>query len=44
MGWFKGKDSYTKAFEDHRNTDLAIKCVILRFECISQKDFSSFST
>ena len=29
-GWFKGKDAYmrTKAFEDHRNFDLAFKCVI----------------
>jgi hypothetical protein len=26
-GWFKGKEAYskTKAFEDHRNTDLAVK-------------------
>jgi hypothetical protein len=32
-GWFKGKEAYTKtkAFEDHRNTDLAIKRVIYRY-------------
>jgi hypothetical protein len=33
-GWFKGSEAYTKtkAFEDHRNTDLAIKRVIYRFD------------
>jgi hypothetical protein len=33
-GWFKGKDAYTKtkAFEDHPNSNLAIKRVIFRFE------------
>jgi hypothetical protein len=35
MGWFKGKVAYTrtKAFEDHRNSDLAVKRVICRFGC-----------
>ena len=35
MRWFKGKEAYikTKAFEDHWNTDLAIKRVIYRFDC-----------
>jgi hypothetical protein len=34
MGWFKGKEAYTKtkAFEDHRNIDLAVKRVIYRFD------------
>jgi hypothetical protein len=33
-GWFKGKDAYTKtkAFEDHPNSNLAIKRVIFRCE------------
>jgi hypothetical protein len=33
MGWFKGKEAYTKtkAFEDHRNTDVAVKRVIFRY-------------
>ena len=32
MGFFKGKDSYTrsKAFEDQRQTDLAVKRVVFR--------------
>jgi hypothetical protein len=36
MGWFKGKEAYTKtrAFEDHRNTDLAVKHVIFKYVCI----------
>jgi hypothetical protein len=31
--WFKGKDAYTKtkAFEDHRNMDLAVKRIIFRY-------------
>jgi hypothetical protein len=35
MGWFKGKEAYTKtkAFEDHRSTDLAVKRVIFRYVC-----------
>jgi hypothetical protein len=35
MGWFKGKEAYTrtKAFEDHRNSDLVVKRVICRFGC-----------
>jgi hypothetical protein len=35
MGWFKGKEAYTKtkALKDHRNTDLAVKCVIYRYFC-----------
>jgi hypothetical protein len=35
MKWFKEKEAYmkTKAFEDHRNMDLAIKRVIYRFDC-----------
>jgi hypothetical protein len=33
-GWFRGNEAYmkTKAFEDHRNTDLAVKRVIYRFD------------
>jgi hypothetical protein len=33
-GWFKGSEAYTKtkAFEDHRNSDLAVKRVIYRFD------------
>ena len=36
MEWFKGKKAYikTKAFEDHQNTDLAVKHVIYRFDWI----------
>ena len=35
MGWFKGKEAYmkTKASEDHRNTDLAVKCIIFKYVC-----------
>jgi hypothetical protein len=38
MGWFKGVDSYskTKAFEDHRHMDLAVKRVFFRCEFNSQ--------
>ena len=34
MRWFKEKKSYTKtkAFIDHRNLDLAVKCIIYRFD------------
>jgi hypothetical protein len=34
IGFFKGKDSYskTKAFKDHRFTDLAVKLVVHRYE------------
>jgi hypothetical protein len=37
MGWFKGKESYskTKAFKDHRYTDLAVKHVVFKYEFIS---------
>jgi hypothetical protein len=37
MGWIKEKDSYnkTKAFEDHMHMDLAIKCVVFKYEFIS---------
>jgi hypothetical protein len=33
LGWFRGKDSYskTKAFEEHWDTDLAVKRVIYRY-------------
>ena len=33
IGWFKEKEGYTKtkAFEDYRNTNLAIKRVIYRY-------------
>ena len=43
MGSLKRKDfsSKTKAFEDHMHTDLAIKCIIFRYESFSQKDFNS---
>jgi hypothetical protein len=32
MDWFKGKDNYckTKAFLEHRHTDLAVKRVVFR--------------
>jgi hypothetical protein len=32
--WFKGNEAYTKtkAFEDHQNTDLAVKRVIYKFD------------
>jgi hypothetical protein len=35
FGFFKGKDSYskTKAFGDHKHTDLAIKRVIFKYFC-----------
>ena len=38
MNWFKGKDSYskTKAFVEHRHTDLAVRCVVFRYEFKSQ--------
>jgi hypothetical protein len=38
MGIFKGKDSYskTKAFKDQRQTDLAVKRVVFRYEFVSQ--------
>jgi hypothetical protein len=34
MGWFRGKEAYTKtkAFEDHRSTNLAIKRIIFRYD------------
>jgi hypothetical protein len=34
LGWFRGNEAYTKtkAFEDHRNMDLAVKRVIYRFD------------
>jgi hypothetical protein len=34
LGWFRGNEAYTKtkAFKDHRNTDLAVKRVIYRFD------------
>jgi uncharacterized protein (DUF779 family) len=43
MDSLKGKDffSKTKAFEEHKHTDLAIKCVIFRYEFFSQKAFNS---
>jgi hypothetical protein len=43
MGWFKGKNSYskTKAFLEHRRTDLAIKRVVFRYEFISQMALNS---
>jgi hypothetical protein len=43
MGWFKGKDSYskTKAFLEHRHTNLTIKRVVFRYEFISQMAFNS---
>jgi hypothetical protein len=35
LGFFKDKDSYlkTKAFGDHKHTDLAVKRVIFRYFC-----------
>jgi hypothetical protein len=43
MGWFKEKDSYskTKAFLEHRHTDLTIKRVVFRYEFISQMALNS---
>jgi hypothetical protein len=43
MGWFKGKDSYskTKAFVEHRHTDLAVKRVVFMYEFISQMALNS---
>jgi hypothetical protein len=43
MGWFKGKNSYskTKAFLEHSHTDLAIKRVVFRYEFISQMALNS---
>jgi hypothetical protein len=43
MGWFKEKDSYskTKAFVEHRHTDLAVKPVVFRYEFISQMALNS---
>jgi hypothetical protein len=32
IGFFKGKESYTKAFMDQRLTDLAVKRVVYRYE------------
>jgi hypothetical protein len=42
--WFKEKEAYTKtkAFEDHRNMDLAIKHVIYKFDCNGLTFSSSF--
>jgi hypothetical protein len=33
IGWFRGKEAYskTRAFQDHRGTDLAVKRVIYRY-------------
>jgi hypothetical protein len=46
IGWFLGKDSYskTKAFEDHKQMDLVLKCDGFKYEFISKKAFNSFST
>jgi hypothetical protein len=46
MGWFKGKDSYTKTkvFEDHQNIDLAVKGIIYKFNCNGKTGCSSFLT
>jgi hypothetical protein len=43
MGWFKGKDNYskTKAFLDYKHIDLAVKCVVFRYEFISQMALNS---
>ena len=43
MGWFKGKDNYskTKAFLDLRHTNLAVMRVVIRFEFISQMALNS---
>jgi hypothetical protein len=42
-GIFKGKDSYskTKAFKDQRQTDLAVKRVVFRYQFFSQLAFNS---
>ena len=34
VGFFKGKESYTKkkAFKDHKQTDIAVKRVVYRYE------------
>jgi hypothetical protein len=43
MDWFKRKDNYskTKAFLDHRHTNLAIKHVVFRYEFIFQMALNS---
>jgi hypothetical protein len=43
MGWFRGKEAYTKtkAFEDHRSTDLAVKNVIFRYDYNGLTRYSS---
>ena len=37
MDWFKEKDNYTKtkAFLEHRHTNLVVKCVVFKYEFIS---------
>ena len=43
MGWFKGKEAYTKTkgIEDNQNTDLAVKYVIYKFNCNGLTCFTS---
>jgi hypothetical protein len=43
MGWFKEKDFYskTKAFLEHRHTDLAVKRIVFRYKFISQMALNS---
>jgi hypothetical protein len=46
MGWFRGVDTYnkTKAFTEHRHTDLAVKRIVFKYEIISQMAFDFIST
>jgi hypothetical protein len=43
MDMFKGRDNYskTKAFLEHKHTDLAVKHVVFKYEFISQMALNS---
>jgi hypothetical protein len=43
VGFFKGKESYTKkkAFKDQKQTDLAVKRVVYRFDFKSKLSYIS---
>jgi hypothetical protein len=45
QGYFKGKDTFSKtvAFGDHKNTNLAVKCVIFRYLCPFDSQAISFN-
>jgi hypothetical protein len=46
MGWFRGADTYSKskAFTEHKHTDLAVKRVLFRYKIISQMIFYFISS